>query len=330
MVKRRACAAAAFLASALLVSCDFLMSALPQNAANALFQVADPRIEARAAADDIGRAFGLAVADDGQVFAIGRAGVARYDADLNLVGMYTPGASLGIPDWGDGNGVEDWQASGTFDPAVIRIFGSRSGRELLLLPGGGMSINQLTGTYYYKVIGKDAPVSAPTIYGATYTSGNLDVNGTNLPMLLAELPIAFGYIPSPSDTLYACGTTAVSYLDNGQVRKTLQIATASIQTAMLPLSAGPTLSVTLPSSEYRPLRVYAMTGGYGVFLSQTYSELASTSCVFAMYNIAEGQEPVALISGERLHPVPLGDKVYVLAARKDEDGALIYRMRVLP
>lgn len=329
MVKLRALAAA-FLASALLVSCDFLMSALPQNAANALFQTADPRIEKRAAADDIGRAFGLAVADDGQVFAIGRAGVARYDADLNLVGMYTPGASLGIPDWGDGNGVEDWQASGTFDPAVIRIFGSRSGRELLLLPGGGMSINQLTNTYYYKVIGKGAPVSAPPINGATYTTSDITVNSSSLPIALAETPVAFGYIPSPSDTLYACGTTAVSYLDNGQVRKTLQMVTALSVTSTPTVALGPTLSVTLPSGDYRPLRVYAMTGGYGVFLSQTYSELASTSCVFAMYNIAEGQEPVALISGERLHPVPLGDKVYVLAARKDEDGALIYRMRVLP
>lgn len=330
MVKLRALAAA-FLASALLVSCDFLMSALPQNAANALFQTADPRIEKRAAADDIGRAFGLAVSDDGQVFAIGRAGVARFDAELNLLGMYTPGASLGIPDWGDGNGVEDWQASGTADPAVMRIFGSRSGRELLLLPGGGLSFTQLPTGAPYNFIGKGAPVSGPANTGAEYNGTDLIVSGYTLPLPgLVETPIAFGYQPDPSDTLYACGTISTNYLDGDRVSKQLQTADVTPATSTPSIVQSLTLFVTLPSSDYRPLRVYGMTGGYGVFFSQSYSELDSTTGVFAMYRTAEGQNPVALIQGERLHPVPLGDKVFVLAARKNDDGAVIYRMRVLP
>jgi len=311
------------------------MSALPQGAADLLFSITDPRLEKSVTVEDLGEVYGMTATPDGnEIFVIGQYGVAVYNRDLTLLGSYRLSTVLEIQKYGTDRGVEDWQYS-VSSSGLTRLYGPRSGRELLLLPGGTLSFRKI-GDEVYSIIPNGASENI-TPFSVDYdsTTGQLTINSTTFagfpgPVNPPEYAV-FGYSPADYDQLMVAVTR--EKLDSGKGTASRVVALGLINDpASAPILGGSyTLRIPLLPDDYIPVRAYVLGTMVYLCYGDHYSDLGSANYSFCAYSTSGPlSEPLAIFSGRGIYPVPIAGGVALLAIANHGKSVSLHRMRLVP
>ncbi|TFG83111.1 MAG: hypothetical protein E4H20_06275 [Spirochaetales bacterium] len=309
----------------LVSSCDVLRLALPQSSANSLYSVADPRVEASAFVKGINDPSAFAVAPDGRVFVIGRDGVVAYDSSLKNPVVYATGTPLGIPNWGNDSGPEEWQVT-TTGGGITRLYGSRSGRVLYLFPGADtvMVRDEQDFQYSFMVDGGDFPDAALPVQ---FSGTSMIIDST--PAGSPAYPImAANYIPA-ADELYIVDEVSTIYNDDQTRSSVLQI---EYYTGASGSPIGPTLlqTVNVPAIpdflQYH--RLYVTTDKI-VLVMGDGSDLDEYTSITLVYDRLLGGSPISLLSSRSLTTAPSNSALYVLA-RGNDTSSWVHKLRWLP